>query len=138
MSLASARVFSAERPTTTTCSPALASVRAAAAPMPSLAPVITMVRGVKGCPLLGGKRTRSGTPKGTTTAGRQVFPAPPWAAPTGFRTTLCPTYSLFWCYTSYLLQPATSTVGGCTPTEEASCNPYSFPPPQSLGTDTTP
>src|SRR5213595_1511019 len=48
-----ARVFSPERPTTTTRSPARVRVRAAAAPMPSLAPVITMVRWVKGCPLVG-------------------------------------------------------------------------------------
>src|SRR6478736_2446316 len=44
ISFAIASVFCAERPTTTTRSPCRAKVRAADAPMPSLAPVMTIVR----------------------------------------------------------------------------------------------
>src|ERR1700676_1866352 len=43
-SVATAFVFCGERPTTTTFSPLLRSLFAAAAPRPSLAPVMTMVR----------------------------------------------------------------------------------------------
>ena len=43
MGTATAAVFSGDRPTTTTRCPSLVSLRAAAAPIPSLAPVMTIV-----------------------------------------------------------------------------------------------
>jgi hypothetical protein len=60
--LRTAAVFWAERPTTITRAPRPATCRAAAAPMPSLAPVITTVRPSSGAALAAGPVTVSSAP----------------------------------------------------------------------------